>query len=187
MVMGMAEYLFTVKDRQTDEILCQGSQQECAYFIGCEYDYIRRLAQRKSQRKYNTKYAKYKIERQVFGEIQKGGAYKKDVICCDCGLLMKNTSESRKRCPECARKRNNRSKAQRRHENMDTVPMPSPIRNPNAKYCEGCVYYQGEITKCCNYIFHKGKSRPCPPGKDCTVRIERKGYREKKERSTDIS
>ena len=47
--------------------------------------------------------------------------------------------------------------------------------------CEGCVYFFGDYSKFCNYIFVKGKRRPCPPGKDCTVKIERKGYREKKE------
>jgi hypothetical protein len=73
------------------------------------------------------------------------------------------------------------------NEMRGTVPKPTPFRNPNAKYCEGCVYFQGEITKMCSYIFVKGKSRPCPPGKDCTVKIERKRYREKKKRSTDIS
>jgi hypothetical protein len=184
----MAGCVYTVKDRWTDEVLCQGTERECANFLGCAEHYVRTLSLKDGWRKPNTKYYKYNVERQVVGEIRQGGAHKKDVICCDCGLLMKNTSAKRKRCPECARKHNNRSKAQRRREIRGSIETrPSPIRNPNAKYCEGCVYYQGEITKCCNYIFIKGKSRPCPPGKDCTEKIERKGYREKKERSTDIS
>jgi hypothetical protein len=36
------------------------------------------------------------------------------------------------------------------------------------------VYFMGEITKCCNYIFIKGHSRPCPPGKACTVKVKRR-------------
>ena len=38
--------------------------------------------------------------------------------------------------------------------------------------CRGCIYqgYAGGNLKCCDYIFKVGKPRPCPPGKDCTVR-----------------
>lgn len=39
--------------------------------------------------------------------------------------------------------------------------------------CDGCIYFIGEYHKCCNYIFVKGERRPCPPGKDCTVREEK--------------
>ena len=86
----MAGYLFTVKDRQTDEILCQGSAQECADFIGCKNSYIRDLTRKQPEYKINHKYSAYKVERQVVGEIKRGGAHKKDVICCDCGVLMVN-------------------------------------------------------------------------------------------------
>ena len=186
----MAEYLFTVKDRQTGEILFRGSSQECADYIGCEKRYIRDLIRNKPEYKKNTKYSMYEVERYVFEKGKRGGSRKKDVVCEDCGLLMKNVHCRTIRCPECARKYNNRSKAQRMREIRGEAPKPkptTPIRNPNAKYCEGCVYYEGGFTKMCSYIFIKGKSRPCPPGKDCTVKIERKRYREKKERSTDIS
>ena len=39
-------------------------------------------------------------------------------------------------------------------------------------HCAGCIclgYAGGGIT-CCDYIFKVGKRRPCPPGKDCTVK-----------------
>lgn len=41
-----------------------------------------------------------------------------------------------------------------------------------SKPCKGCVYlgYIGGELGCCNYIFMKGHSRPCPPGKECTVK-----------------
>jgi hypothetical protein len=183
----MAEYIYTVKDRQTGEVLCKGSAIECSEIIGCDHDYVRRLALAEPKRSTNAKYYMYLVEREMFGEPKRGGARRKDVTCLGCGLLMKNAHSRTLRCPECAKKHNRISNAQRMCEIRGTAPRPSPIRNPNAKYCVGCVYYQGEITKCCNYIFIKGKSRPCPPGKDCTEKIERKGYREKKERSTDIS
>lgn len=44
-------------------------------------------------------------------------------------------------------------------------------------YCKGCIYqgYAGGEQRCCDYIFIEGKRRPCPPGKDCTVKTtERK-------------
>lgn len=46
--------------------------------------------------------------------------------------------------------------------------------------CDGCIYmgWCGWY-KCCNYIFIKGESRPCPPGKDCTVKVTRKRKRRK--------
>lgn len=37
--------------------------------------------------------------------------------------------------------------------------------------CYGCIYFFGsEGVECCNYIFMEDKRRPCPPGKDCTVK-----------------
>lgn len=47
------------------------------------------------------------------------------------------------------------------------------------KHCVGCVYFYGdyEVNRCCNYIFVHGEKRPCPPGKDCTERREKKKNR----------
>lgn len=185
----MAEYLFTVKDRQTGEILCQGTKQECADYIGCDESYIRGLIRTQPEYKGKTKYSEYKVERQVFGEIKHGGARKSDVTCMDCGLLMKNASATRKRCPECQRKHHlEENKHYMREVRNTTVAKPKKTKKGETG-CEGCVYFFADyaVNNCCNYIFIKDKPRPCPPGKDCTVKIERKGYREKKERSTDIS
>lgn len=44
------------------------------------------------------------------------------------------------------------------------------------KHCIGCKYYTG-ITSymyCCTYFDQEDKRRPCPPGKGCTVRKEKK-------------
>ena len=48
-------------------------------------------------------------------------------------------------------------------------------------HCCNCYYYQGgsELDLCCCYILLNGKKRPCPPGKDCTVKKPRKGGRRK--------
>lgn len=47
------------------------------------------------------------------------------------------------------------------------------------KYCENCIYFHGwsDNGLCCNYILMKGVSRPCDPGKGCTVKIKRKRKR----------
>lgn len=43
-------------------------------------------------------------------------------------------------------------------------------------HCKGCAYlgYAGSGMMCCDYIFKEERRRPCPPGKDCTVKISRK-------------
>jgi hypothetical protein len=187
MVMAMADYLYKVIDRETGAILCEGSSRECSAVIGCEYTDVRRLALIK-ECKYNSKYSMYKVE--WIGGGNRGGGHRKDVICCDCGVLMENVSVHRKRCPECARKHTLQQKRDRmRQLREDGLVANRKIKCTNKDGCEGCIYYRGdfEINKCCNYLLVKGERRPCPPGKDCTVKVERKGYREKKERSTDIS
>lgn len=39
------------------------------------------------------------------------------------------------------------------------------------EHCVGCYYYRGEAALFCCYLLVTDKKRPCPPGKDCTVRI----------------
>ena len=49
------------------------------------------------------------------------------------------------------------------------------------KYCMNCFYYKTMHSpgyRCCHYIFIEGHSRPCDPGKGCTVKIRRKRYNE---------
>ena len=47
------------------------------------------------------------------------------------------------------------------------------------KHCLDCKYYQGyyESDLCCHYLFETDQRRPCPPGKDCTVKVSRKTRR----------
>lgn len=51
--------------------------------------------------------------------------------------------------------------------------MPSKMsaadRNPLAKGCEGC-FFLSKYFGCCNYLIYTDKRRPCPGGKDCTVK-----------------
>lgn len=69
------------------------------------------------------------------------------------------------------------------------VPMSTILRNKEARLqsrilmapCEGCIHAVSVAKskglngrtyelKCCNYILDTGRKRPCPPGKDCTVK-----------------
>ena len=186
----MSGYLYTIKDRQTGEVLLQGTRQECADYMGCDSSWVIDLATKDRVYTAKTKCSKYKVERQVIGEVKPGGAHKRDYICCDCGVLMKNVSTSRRRCLECSRKHNRDANRARMRRLRETGLVASPkIKKANNNWCEGCIYFRGEfeINRCCNYYLDTDKRRPCPPGEGCTVRVERKGYREKKERSTDIS
>ncbi len=50
------------------------------------------------------------------------------------------------------------------------------MRVKNQKNCRDCVYSfklnAGFLV--CEYLLRTDKMRPCPPGKDCTVKIKRK-------------
>ena len=54
------------------------------------------------------------------------------------------------------------------------------MEKADIKNCKNCYYFKqlypgGE--RCCHYILIEGKRRPCPPGKDCTVKNTIKVYR----------
>lgn len=172
-VTAMADSNYTIKDAQTGEILFRGSSYKCAAWLGTDTKNLRRLAMlvRKTDRK--TRYSKYIVECNT--NRGKGGAHRKDIVCCDCGVMIPNAASKRKRCPECAYRYNLAQKRNRmrrvRAKPKETHP---PISNPNRNYCEGCFYWRGESSnnQCCNYIFIEDKRRPCPPGEGCTVRKE---------------
>lgn len=100
---------------------------------------------------------------------------KVDKPCEDCGAMMFDVAPMRKFCLECAKKREKKNKKKYRTVRptgkTDKKIMP-PISNPNEKYCRDCYYWTGMNSGCycCNYIFYEDRKRPCPPGKDCTVK-----------------
>ena len=113
------------------------------------------------------------------------GAKKVDKNCEDCGVLMEQVFVTRRLCSDCAKKRQKEQKKTYnviRQKKQKPVLHGTPIINHNAKYCKDCVYWGGDYVNnaCCNYIFCEGHSRPCPPGKDCTVKIKGKRYRSKR-------
>ena len=100
---------------------------------------------------------------------KKSSPWRKDIVCLDCGILVKNVHVNTKRCPKCAAIQ--AARLIKIRNSSDAIPyVPAPLD----KHCEGCVYYQGQLIKTCNYIFEKGERRPCPPGKGCTVKLKRR-------------
>lgn len=180
----MAAYIYTVKDRQTDEILFKGYQRECGDIIGCDPKYIRVLSEKERQSKASTKYSKFKVERQWDERAANvhGGKRIRDMVCRDCGILMKDASAKRQRCPECAAKwavEHNRIQMRQRRNQEKTISVTGDVATLQARMqapCLGCVYFTGELTyaSACNYIFIENKRRPCPPGKACTEKTMRR-------------
>lgn len=43
-------------------------------------------------------------------------------------------------------------------------------------YCKGCIHFDTVQSgaETCNYIFNEGRRRPCPPGSQCTEKVEGK-------------
>lgn len=101
---------------------------------------------------------------------------KVDKDCEGCGALMVNVTPTRRFCYDCAKERSRVEKKTNKTvipKKEKSVVRGTPIQNPNAKYCKGCVYWQGsyEGYEMCNYIFLRDQRRPCPPGKDCTEKV----------------
>lgn len=169
----MAAYIYTVKDRQTGDVLFRGYQQECGDFIGCDPKYIWVLSEKKQQPTAKTKYAKYKVERAWDeGAISlHGGKREKDTSCLSCGKSLFGVISTRKRCPECAakwKKDYNRQQMQARRNQPQTECSSLELDHIQAdmqKPCIGCVYFTGMSTyaRTCNYIFLEDHSRGCPP------------------------
>lgn len=107
-------------------------------------------------------------------------ARKVDTNCVDCGVFMVQVHPARRRCPECGKKRiQGNYKTYNTTRGLKTKKGCTPIINPNKKYCNGCIYWGGgyDGSECCNYIFIEDERRPCPAGKDCTVRVKGKRLR----------
>jgi len=104
---------------------------------------------------------------------------RRDKLCEECGIIMKNVMPQRRLCSDCMKKHRKRAPvthhvAFRRGPNsFEKKKKSEPIRPPKPdEACKGCQYWRGSTPGfyCCNYIFDEGHSRGCPPGKDCTKR-----------------
>ena len=172
----MAGKFYTIKDRQSGEVLCQGGQSVCMNFLGCSSSCLRSLAMKDVQ---SRKYQKYEITFEISDLVKPGGRHEKDVICCDCGVLMKNVDATRKRCAECARKHALEHKREKMREKRSSTPLVTKKVTKKTNYCEGCIHYRGVYVTdlCCNYYFDTDKRRPCPFGEGCTVKATKKNKR----------
>lgn len=176
----MAEYIYTIKDRETGEILLKGLCAECCAYLGCSPSQISALATIPHEYKVKTKFSKYKVERFSEDRPQMGGKRLTDTVCVDCGAKLEQVGANRKRCDDCAKKRNRKNRAEymrRVRQTTGRVEHPKPVKD----YCEGCIFYDGEYdsNKCCNYFLDTGMRRPCPPGKGCTVKKTKKAKAER--------
>lgn len=180
----MAAYIYTIKDRETKEVLFRGRQTECAEFIDCDPAYVWTLSERTQAPAAKTKYAKYKVEREwdVSAESLHGGRREKDTACLSCGKPLVGVISTRKCCPECApkwQKEYNRMKMRMRRNKQQDFPTAQDediAQLEMQKPCIGCVYFTGMNTyaRTCNYIFVEDHSRGCPPGAKCTKRKEQR-------------
>ena len=111
---------------------------------------------------------------------------KVDKNCEDCGTLLVQVSPCRRLCYACAKKRQKAGSAEyrARHKAKKETSYKIPAETDNTKNCKNCVYWGGDYpcNFCCNYILDEGHSRPCPPGKGCTVKVI--GKRPRTRRST---
>jgi hypothetical protein len=180
----MAAYIYTIKDRETEEVLFRGRQRECGDFINCDPKYIWTLSERTEEYAVKTKYAKYKIEREWDTSVESfhGGSRKKNTACLSCGKPLVGVASTRKRCPECAEKWNREHKrlqAQIRRNQPQSLRGIKDIDSEQfemQKPCIGCAYFTGlsAYARTCNYIFLEDHSRGCPPGSKCTKRKPQK-------------
>ena len=56
------------------------------------------------------------------------------------------------------------------------MPRPRKAGFKMRKGCKGCVHWRAIASEvfCCNYVLDTEKKRPCPPGRGCTARTDRK-------------
>ena len=167
----MEVYIYTVTDRQTGEELFKGLAGQCAKFLSCSEDYVRNIAKRQDV-PLKTRFGHLKVERHLADMPQ--------VKCEGCGVVIPNAGSNRKWCPECSRQRGIEQARRYRQEHRpvqgqqqvagDCLDVPQ-TQEQRQKHCKGCVYLGGHPDyRTCNYIFIEDKRRPCPPGKDCTVK-----------------
>ena len=165
----MEVYIYTVTDRQTGEELFKGLAGQCAKFLSCSEDYVRTLAKQKVAPKV-TRYGHLNVERRVEDMPL--------VKCEGCGVVIPNAGNNRRFCAKCNRLRSIERSQKRYQEQLkvqqqaagDRLDVPQ-TQEQMQKHCKGCVYLGGHPDyRTCNYIFIEDKRRPCPPGKDCTVK-----------------
>lgn len=177
-------YMYTIRSRETGEVLFKGRRKECCAFLGCSASTLSVITSGKRQ---NGELA----QRYIIDHEQCAALDRKDIICEECGCLVRNVDHRKRLCPACAQRR---EKEQRKREQRERTNPLEKKREPTKqapaarteeeifqdlrrmqKKCAGCIYLGGrQELKTCNYIFLKDRKRPCPPGDGCTVKTVRK-------------
>lgn len=98
-------------------------------------------------------------------------------ICQDCGKVFEGGFNAFF-CVDCRKRRLGESAKRRSLDKIGNDARSGTGRNGGSMNnpCDGRIYFFGgsDSSKCCNYIFIRGKSIPCLPGTGCTVRVDRK-------------
>ena len=165
----MGRYLYTIKDKETGEVLFVGGEGASAKFLDCEPSYMSALGRNASTEK-RTIYGDKVITREWTDT---------SVECMRCGITIKNTCANQKYCTNCARMRRKLSRnkgIQIQYLQEDGILLRIQEKQQlMQERCHGCIYFGAEnyMNATCNYLFIVGHSRGCPPGEGCTVRKER--------------
>ncbi len=105
----------------------------------------------------------------------------KDKRCAICKQVFTPTNGRQLYCEECMPyvRTYRTEKRARIFRQADARVSGTPLSSyPAAEGCNGCNYWRllggtgGE--KACHYLIDTGRRRPCLPGKNCTVRIQKK-------------
>lgn len=163
----MGRYLYTIKDKNTGNVLFVGGEGAAARFLDCDTNYLCSLARRTAVTGKQTTYGDKEVMREWVETV---------VACQCCGIEMKNVRPNQLYCPECAKKRKNSRNSkgvemQCLQEDGTMISVDEKQREMQ-KRCHGCVYFGGEkyMNASCNYLFIVGHSRGCPGGDNCTKR-----------------
>lgn len=166
----MGRYLYTIKDKQTGEVLFAGGEGDSARFLNCDPVYMSNITRRGTMAGKRIFYGNKEITRQWVDAI---------VECQMCGITIENGRPNQKYCRACAKKRKNSHissgiSMQCLQEDGILIHIQQKQRQMQ-EHCRGCIYFGGEnyMNASCNYLFIVGHSRGCPPGAGCTVRKEK--------------
>lgn len=167
----MGRYIYTVKDRITDEVLFVGGETACAEYLDCTPTYVSTMASRELSRKNKARFSDVVVTRE-FREW--------DVYCKDCGAKIPGARPNRVRCDTCKNKRKRMQEMRYRDPELpvvldDNYMTTEEKQRAMQEACHGCVYFGGEnyMNATCNYLFIVGHSRGCQPGKECIRRKNR--------------
>ena len=148
-------YMYTVRSRETGEILFQGRKEECCAFLGCSANTLYRIAIDKHK---NSAFA----QRYLITHEQCQALDRKDIICEECGCVVRNVDKRKRLCPACAQRREKERRARDRASAKKKESMQSSLRHQCARkkrYSEICAVCRKTVQG----VFFSGEGRISKP------------------------